>query len=104
MRGVSRNAFGRQLDEADRFELGALILRRKDGDEKALQQLVDSQPGITKIMIQAAALRRAKDLSDGAVTANQFNRRMEDLATLWKSLLITWLVRQKEAQRRRKRR
>ena len=82
VRGVSRNAFGRQLDEADRFELGALILRAQGlGDEKALQQLVDSQPGITKIMIQAAALRRAKDLSpDGAVTANQFNRRMEGLA------------------------
>ena len=67
VRTVKDTPFGKQLSEEDQFRLGTLILRGQGlGDEFALQALVDDFPGITKLMIQANAVRRARGLDPDA--------------------------------------
>lgn len=88
VRGVSRSSFAngstsrQAMSEAEKFELGTLILRAQGlGDEFALRSLVDSQPGITKLLIQANAVRRARDIGpDGSVARTKYEKTMTALA------------------------
>lgn len=88
VRGVARSSFAngsttkKPMTDAEKFELGTLILRAQGlGDEFALRSLVDSQPGITKLLIQANAVRRARDIGpDGSVARTKYEKTMTALA------------------------